>query len=50
MEDLVTPTVDELCTRYSSGSLDARTVLHITGWTLDELYDACSQRGLAPPL
>jgi hypothetical protein len=40
------PTEDELCRRFSKREIDARTVLQITGWTLEELYDACSRRGL----
>ncbi len=44
--DLVRPSDDDLCARFSSGSIDARTVLDITGWSVDELYDNCERRGL----
>ncbi|MNU49303.1 hypothetical protein D3C71_382420 [compost metagenome] len=44
--NLVRPSDDELCGRFSSGSIDARTVLDITGWSVDELYDNCERRGL----
>jgi hypothetical protein len=44
--DLARPSDDALCNRYSSGGLDARTVLDITGWSVDELYDNCERRGL----
>jgi hypothetical protein len=44
--DLVRPSDDELCGRFSTGSIDARTVLDITGWSVDELYDNCERRGL----
>lgn len=40
------PTDEELCRRFAGGRLDVRTVLDITGWTTDELYDACSSRGV----
>jgi hypothetical protein len=44
--DLPRPSDDDLCSRFSSGSIDARTVLDITGWSVDELYDNCQRRGL----
>lgn len=43
-----TPSEDELCRRFSSGDLDARTVMHITKWSMDDLYDNCASRGLPP--
>lgn len=48
--NLVRPSDDELCGRFSSGSIDARTVLDITGWSVDELYDNCERRGLPTAL
>lgn len=41
------PPEDELCCRFSRNEIDARTVLQITGWSLEDLYDACSRRGLS---
>lgn len=40
------PPEDELCLRFSRNEIDARTVMQITGWSPEELYDACSRRGL----
>ena len=48
--ELPTPSEEDLCRRYSSGQLDARTVIHITGWSVDELYEACSRMGLSPAM
>lgn len=39
------PPDDELCRRFSGGTIDVRTVMHITGWSLEELYDECSRHG-----
>lgn len=36
------PSGAELCRRYSEGVIDARTVLYITGWSLDRLHDECA--------
>jgi hypothetical protein len=44
--DLPRPSDDDLCRRFSSGSIDARTVIDITGWSVDELYDNCQRRDL----
>lgn len=44
--DLIRPTDDDLCARFVSGAIDARTVLDITGWSVDDLYDNCQSRGL----
>lgn len=44
--DLVRPSDDDLCGRFASGDIDARTVLDITGWSVDDLYDNCQSRGL----
>jgi hypothetical protein len=41
------PPEDELCCRFSRNEIDARTVLQITGWSLEDLYDACNRRGLS---
>jgi hypothetical protein len=40
------PPEDDLCSRFSRNEIDARTVMQITGWSPEELYDACSRRGL----
>lgn len=47
---LVKPTEEDLCRRFSTGRIDARTVIHITGWSVDELYDACGRFGVVPTL
>jgi hypothetical protein len=44
--ELLRPTDDELCKRFTDGTLDARTVMEITGWSVDELDDNCQSRGL----
>lgn len=49
-EDLPRPSDDDLCVRFSNGDLDARTVIDITGWSPDELYDRCAALGIQPVL
>lgn len=49
-QKLPMPSEDDLCRRYSDGKLDARTVIHITGWSVDELYEACCRMGLSPTM
>lgn len=44
--DLASPGEEELLRRFSEGRIDARTVLQLTGWSLEEMYDACSRHGL----
>lgn len=39
----------ELCSRYSQGTVDARTVIHITGWSVVDLYDQCETFGFTVP-
>lgn len=46
---LARPPNDDLCRRFTQGLLDARTVMDITGWSADELYDECKACGLALP-
>lgn len=48
--DLVAPPEEDLCRRYSDGLLDARTVIQITGWSVDDLYETCCRMGLSPAL
>lgn len=37
------PSKEELCRRYADGKLDARTVIYLTGWNLETLYDECEK-------
>ncbi len=39
----------ELCRRYAAGLIDARTVCHITKWTMIDLYDQCVACGFSVP-
>lgn len=37
------PTNEDMCRRYAAGGLDARTVIYLTGWNLETLYDECEK-------
>lgn len=37
------PSKENLCRRYAEGKLDARTVIYLTGWNLETLYDECEK-------
>lgn len=39
----VKPSMENLCERYGGGLLDARTVIYLTGWGLERLYDECEK-------
>jgi hypothetical protein len=43
------PSDQELCKRYCDGRIAARTVMHITGWNMIQLYDTCVSYDLNVP-
>jgi hypothetical protein len=45
----VRPNEKTLCERYASGAIEARTVCHITKWSMVELYDRCRELGFSFP-
>lgn len=44
--DPAPPPEADLLRRFSERKIDARTVIQLTGWSLEEMYDACSRHGL----